>query len=161
MWPTIKADVRSVTRGCLQCQRSKVSKHTVTHLMPFRTTGTRFDHVHLDIVRPLPPCWGFTYILTCVDRYTRWPEASPLPDVTAETVAETFIEIWVARFGCPSTVTTDRRRQFQCSLFAALKKIVGTHQMHTTSYHSSANGMVERLHRQLKASIMARHGRLQ
>lgn len=33
--------------------------------------------------------------------------------------------------------------------------------MHTTSYHPSANGMVDRLHRQLKASIMAQDGRLQ
>lgn len=44
--------------------------------MPFRTPGARFDHVHVHIVGPLPLSRGFTYILTFVDRYTRWPESS-------------------------------------------------------------------------------------
>ena len=46
------------------------------------TPGARFDVIHTDIVGPLQ---GFTYLLTCVDHYTRWLEAIPL---TTETVAQ-------------------------------------------------------------------------
>ena len=44
-------------------------------------------------------------ILTCIDRFIRWPEA---PDITAKTAAQAFVQIWISHFGVPSTVTTDR-----------------------------------------------------
>nr|VZI41019.1 unnamed protein product [Spirometra erinaceieuropaei] len=75
------------------------------------------SHVHLDVVGPLPPSNDFTYLLTCVDRYTRWAEAIPLPNVQAETIVKAFGSRWVAMFGAPSMVTTDRGAQFESALF--------------------------------------------
>ena len=88
-----------------------------------------------------------------MDRYTRWPEAFPLADISAETVAQAFITNWVARFGAPSTITTDRGRQFESRLFKALTDQLGTTRIRTTAYHPASNGLVERLHRQLKSSL--------
>ena len=68
VWPGINSDVRRWTRSCIQCQRTKVQRHTVAPLSPFHTPDARFDVVHIDLVGPLPPSRGFTYLLTCVDR---------------------------------------------------------------------------------------------
>ena len=72
VWPGINSDVRHWTRACLQCQRSKVHRHTVTPLATFATPDAHFSAVHLDLVGPLPPSKGYSYLLTVIDRFTRW-----------------------------------------------------------------------------------------
>ena len=69
---------------------------------------------------------GYRYCLTCVDRFTRWPEAIPTRDQEAATIARAFYEGWIARFGTPLRVTTDQGRQFESQLFRHLNELTGT-----------------------------------
>ena len=131
IWPGIKSASRKWTRTCLKCQKSKVQQHNVTPLLTFTTPGTRFDHVHIDIVGPLPPSQGFSYLPTCIDRFTRWLEALPMSNITAETAASTFVSGWIAKLGVPSTITTDCSRQFESALWEQMTRLLGIHRIHT------------------------------
>ena len=110
----------------------------------------------MDLVGPLPPSKGYSYLLTVIDRTTRWPEAYPLEDITAASCARAFICGWVARFGVPLAITSDRGRQFTSSLWAAMATALGSRTHQTTAYHPEANGLLERFHRSLKAALRAR-----
>ncbi|KAH9587093.1 hypothetical protein MS3_00004959 [Schistosoma haematobium] len=154
-WPCMNKDVREWARSCGNCQKSNVIRHNKCPLDSFRTPDARFDHVHLDLVGRLPDSNGYSYLLTCVDRFTRWPEAVHIKDIIVETVVRAFVERWAANFGCLSTITTDRGRQFESELFHCLTTLLGITRFQTTTYHAQANGLVERFHRQLKASLSA------
>ena len=80
--------------------------------------------------------------MTCVDRFTRWPEAIPLVDIRAETVADVFFSGWVARFGTSATITTDRGAQFKSRLWDTLCNQFGITRNCTTSYHPQSNAFM-------------------
>lgn len=154
-WPSMNKDVTTWARACIGCQKAKIHRHTVTPLGKFQDSS-RFDHIHIDIVGPLRLSNEYRYCVTIIDRCTKWPEAIPTRDITADTVARALYENWIARFGCPLRISTDQGRQFESSLFKSLMKMFGITRIRTTAFHPQANGQIERWHRTLKAALMAR-----
>lgn len=152
-WPNLNKDVNQWSQTCINCQKQKIHRHVKSPVQNIPVPPGRFKSIHLDLVGPLPPSNGFRYIMTTVDRFSRWPEANPLPDIQASTVARCFVTHYVSRFGVPEQVTTDQGSQFESKLFKELTQLLGTKHCRTTSYHPQCNGMVERFHRQLKQAI--------
>jgi hypothetical protein len=150
-WPGIRKYVRRYAQQCLSCQKSKVSRHV--HLAPETIAIPRrhFEHVHVDLVGPLPQSSGFSYLFT-----TRWPEAIPLNSTAAADCAVALFSGWIQRFGVPSVITSDRGAQFTSNLWTALCTILAISHVKTTAYHPQSNGLVERFHRRLKEALQAR-----
>ena len=154
VWPSIRQDVSRWARECQSCQRAKVTRHTVAPIGQYRMPTKRFQHWNVDIVS-LPPSNGFRYLLTAVDRLTRWPIAIPMSDITAASVIDAFTHGVIASFGIPEDVTTDNGSQFTSAVWQQLMATWGVKSHLTTPYHPEANGLVERFHRRLKEALNA------
>ena len=156
VWHGIRKQVGIWARTCTSCQEAKVQQHIKGPPQTFTVPHQRFDHINIDIVGPLPTSQGYTHLLTIVDRFTRWPEAIPLKVTDTETCARALVFHWIARFGLPLDMTSDRGAQFTSRLWTAIAKLLGIQLHHTTAYHPQANGLVERFHRHMKSALRAR-----
>ncbi|KAL1115830.1 hypothetical protein AAG570_006120 [Ranatra chinensis] len=55
-----------------------------------------------------------------IDSCIRWPEAIPIRETSAETIARAFYGRWISRFGANLEITTHQGRQFESQLFTKL-----------------------------------------
>nr|VZI35036.1 unnamed protein product [Spirometra erinaceieuropaei] len=138
-----------------QGNASAGDKMLLSSLATLRVAPITFNYVHLHIVCPLTLSNDFSYLLTCVDLFTPWPEAIPMPKIAAPMGVQASRSRWAAIFGALSTVTTDRAAQSESNLFQSLLSFLGCTRIRTTTYHPAANGMVIRFHRQQMASVRA------
>jgi hypothetical protein len=94
VWRGMNSDVAAWVRDCQACCRGKVTAQPAAPVQPIAVPAKRFSHVHLDLVGPLPVAAdGSTYLLTMVDRTTRWLEAAPLRTMEAAVSANAFIAV--------------------------------------------------------------------
>ena len=142
VWHGVNIDIAKWCRSCKGCQTAKISRYNKPVFGKFDEPTERFAHIHIDIVGPFPYADVFRYLLTCVDRFTRWPGAIPLVDIRAETVVDAFFSGWIARFWTPATITTDRGAQFKSKLWDGLCNQFGIVRNRTTTYHPQSTGMV-------------------
>ena len=94
-----------------------------------------------------------------MDRFTRWLEAISLRNITARSCADAFLLNWVARFGCPTEILTDRGRQLTSVLWDEFCLLLGSKHLTTTVYRPACNGLVERFNKSLKVALRAQDER--
>ena len=154
-WPGITSDLTRYCRSCDVCQRT-VPRGRVTKV-PLGTMPlieSPFERIAVDIVGPIHPMTKNRnrYILTIIDYATRYPEAVPLPSIETERVAEALVSVFT-RVGIPKQMLTDQGSQFNSHLMKEVSKLLSFHQLTTTPYHPSCNGLVERFNGTLKQML--------
>ena len=117
VWNNMTKQVALWARQCLECQTSKVTRHTAPPNLPFPITSSCFQHIHIDLVGPLKNCQGFTHIFTIIDQFTRWLVAVPVIHTTSVACARALLHGWVSSFGIPSIMTSDRDPQFVSAIW--------------------------------------------
>ncbi|UYV65536.1 hypothetical protein LAZ67_3004622 [Cordylochernes scorpioides] len=136
IWLNINKDIRNWTKGCINCQKSKITRLTKTEYGEFGKPDERKN------LLPDP-----------IDRFTNWVEVLPLEDIKADTIIKSFYKEWISRYGTPCHLITDRGMQFMPQKLKEFAKMCGIQLKHTTSYHPQSNGKIERFHRTLKTAI--------
>ncbi|KRX21064.1 Gag-Pol polyprotein [Trichinella nelsoni] len=102
----------------------------------------------MDLVGPLEETRCVNrYILVVCDYFSKWPEAFPLPDAEAITVATALVKGILCRYGAPETSHSDQGRNFEAEVIREVCRLFGV--ARTTAYHPQPDGLVERINRTL------------
>jgi transposase InsO family protein len=85
-----------------------------------------FEILAIDVLGPFPLTPDKNrYLLTFMDHLTRYPEAVPVSDTSAPTVARAYVTAIVARHGASTKLLSDRGTNFTSAFFRETCKILG------------------------------------
>ena len=104
-------------------------------MQDFKDPKKCFTVVHMDVVGPLPMSNGFKYVLTVIDRTTRYLVAQPMEDASAKSCTQAFIHGWQQHFGLPAEIVSDQGGTFTGELREEFQKAEGTKPRYSLVYH--------------------------
>ena len=152
-WPGIIHNVSQHCKSCEACQKSggrKSGKHA--HLVSLPIIEP-FQKIAMDIVGPLIRSkTGNKFILVMCDYSTKYPEAVPLKNIEAETIAEELGKFF-SQMGVPTEILTDQGSNFTSQLLKEVYRMLKIEPIRTSPYHPQTDGLVERT---LKGAVSLR-----
>jgi len=108
----------------------------------------------IDLLGPLPrTAAGKKHLLVIVDRFSKMTRAIPLQRIHAETIAGSFLDYWVAKYGPSATVLSDNGPQFSSTFFQGVCSLLGISNRYSMTYHPQTNGQVERYDRTIVGQL--------
>ena len=146
-WIGMAKDTALYCRSCMVCQRSKLPMPT-----PVPMTNVPIGHpwqmLAVDVLQVPVSSRGNCYLLVLQDYFTKWAEAIPMPNQTAECIAGILIDLF-SRFGIPEILHSDQGANFESTMIRRVCAAFGVLKSRTTAYHPQGDGMVERFNRTL------------
>eukprot|EP00731_Ephydatia_muelleri_P035391 Em0119g4a len=140
-------------RSCEVCQQSKLPM-PVAVPMTNVPIGRAWQMLAVDVLEVPMSSHGNRYLLVLQDYFTKWAEAIPMPDQTAERIVRVLIEVF-SHFGIPEILHSDQGRNFESTILKKTCSAFGIVKSRTTSYHPQGDGMVERFNRTLLQLLRA------
>ena len=116
--------------------------------------GSPWEMVAVDILQVPISQHNNRYLLIIQDYMTKWAEAIPIPDQTAERIAKELIKVF-SRFGIPDVLHSDQEKNFESTILRHTLDAFGVTKSHTTAYHPAEDGLVEHFNRSLLQMLRA------
>ena len=153
--PHAKQAIETEIRHCLECQTKSLPRPQKALFRP-KTAQGAFQLWSMDFVGPLPPSTQrrYTYILTMIDVFTKWPEAFPCHGPTAAVVTHHLLHM----HGLPQMLHSDRGTHFTAKVVQETADKLGITTTTTPAYHPQSNP-VERFNQDLGRGLSALAGR--
>jgi transposase InsO family protein len=82
---------------------------------------------------------GYCFLFIAIDKFTKWPEATPVVSIT-QGAAVAFLKSIECRFRVPSRIITDNGTQFTSRLFQEYCEGIGTQLCFAFVAHPKSNG---------------------
>jgi len=145
-FPNLVRTTRTFIKECLQCQRAKRDYHASNPKMQPLPVTDIHGRWSIDVLGPFSPPGpdGEKYVLLLVETMSRWPEAYPIKDQKADTIAEILYREIICRHGAMESLLSDRGTSFLSDVIKSLCKLFEIKRLHTSSFHPQSNSACER-----------------
>jgi transposase InsO family protein len=155
-WPTALQDAAELVKSCKACQFHAKQIHTLAQALQMIPPSWPFAVWGLDILRPFPRAVsGYRYLYVAIDKFTKWPEANPVVNITKAS-AIAFLKSIVSWFGVPNRIITDNGTQFKSQHFQEYCEDIGIQLCFASVAHPRSNGQVERANAEILRGLNIR-----
>jgi hypothetical protein len=139
-WPTALQDAAELEKSYEACQYHAKQIHTPAQALQMIPPSWPFVVWGVDILGPFPRAvGGYRYLFVAIDKFTKWPEATPMVSIT-QSVVVAFLKSIVCRFGVPSRIITDNVTQFTSRIFQEYCEGINTQLYFASVAHPRSNG---------------------
>lgn len=148
----LKKSVEKIVDNCITCQAQKSQRNYYAPFKGSLTSQMPFQDISTDIYGPIPGSEialrggeEFSYILTIIDRCTRWAIVKPMKEVTSKEVIRILQDYWIKPYGIPRTLLSDQGRQYTSKEFNNELQEWKIYHLMSTSYNPRGNSISERI----------------
>eukprot|EP00731_Ephydatia_muelleri_P003131 Em0001g3131a len=152
-WANMAKDVNQYCSKCVVCQQAKLPTPTPAPMTNI-PIGRPWKMIAVDVLAVPRSVNNNIYLLVIQDYFTKWVEAIPLPDQTANRITTEIIRLF-AVYGIPDILHSDQGTNFESTIFQQTLEAFGINKRRTTAYHPQCDGMVERVNRSLLQLLRA------
>lgn len=153
-WKKMKEDVHQYVKACQKC--FVIKPKTIKEAPPLNNIPVPvkvWSLVGIDMIGPLQETTnGNRYIIAATDHFSKWTEATAVPDKSAKSTAK-FLYSVICRLGCMDILISDQGREFVNKVIDNLMKQLQTDHRIASAYHPQTNGQRERDNRTLKETL--------
>ena len=155
-WPMMAEDCCAIVRGCPCCQafEGEVPKAPLCAIRAYAPLELmHLDYTSIESTMELNKPPVVKNVLMIINHFMRYALTVVMKDQTAKTVMKVFYECFIAVFGVPAKLLSDRGANFTSALVEELCAAFNIQKCRTTAYHAQCNGQVERFHQTLFCMI--------
>jgi hypothetical protein len=135
-WPLMSKDVENSIQRCTSCAKMKGKGLPWAPLGELPEATGPMEITSLDICGSYPISRRrHRFLLTFIDHFTRYPEAIPIPNQEAETVATALVTQVFTQHGCPQVLSSDRGTNFMSALFQEMCKLLQVKRINSTAFN--------------------------
>ena len=146
-WPNMRTHVGKFINNCSICKCAKPD-HRANHKMgTFPLPEYPFHTIHVDLLGPLPNGrYKNKYICVIVDSFSRFVITKPITKKTPEKIIQIIRDEIINKQQCiPKLLVCDEGGEFIAQKFTDFCNNYNIDIHHTSPYHHSSNGTVERM----------------
>jgi hypothetical protein len=133
-WYKLHQDMKYWCNTYDQCARRKTLPRKAKASMKQSSIGMPLERIGIDIQGPYPKSKRENkFILVVGDDFTKWVDAIPLKNKTAEYVAKKLVNKFISIFGVPLELHSDQGTTFESKVFQETCKLLSIHKTRTTA----------------------------